>query len=173
MSRAFVKEGDEGPSGDVPERHISEHRNYVTPAGLAELEEHVIACDTQRSGVLSRAGEAGLTADDPVVAEELAPLERDLRYYRARVESAIVVDPRTQPRDQVAFGARVTVRDEHGVVRTFAIVGEDEADLKSLKVSYVSPLAEALNGARVGDEVVWQRPAGDLRLTVSAIEYQD
>ena len=65
------------------------------------------------------------------------------------------------------------MRDEKGVVRTFAIVGEDEADLKELKVSYVSPLAEALTGAHVGDEVVWQRPAGDLRLTVTGIAYPD
>jgi transcription elongation factor GreB len=174
MSRAFVKEDDEGPpGGDVPERHISEHRNYVTPAGLTELEERAAACETQRSAVLNRAAEAGLGADDPTVAAEVAPLERDLRYYRARVESAVVVDPHSQPPDEVAFGARVTVRDEHGVVRSFTIVGEDEADLKKLKVSYVSPVAEALTGSRVGGEVVWQRPAGDLRLTITEITYPE
>ena len=55
--------------------------------------------------------------------------------------------------------------------RTFTIVGEDEADLAALKVSYVSPLADALIGSRVGDRVVWRRPAGDLELTVKQISY--
>ena len=63
------------------------------------------------------------------------------------------------------------MRDDKGVERVWAIVGEDEADLKASKVSYVSPLAEALLGARVGDTVVWQRPAGDLTLTVTGIVY--
>ena len=64
----------------------------------------------------------------------------------------------------------MTVTGEEGE-RTFTIVGEDEADLATLKVSYVSPLAEALLGAHVGDRVVWHRPAGDLELTVTAIAY--
>jgi transcription elongation GreA/GreB family factor len=50
-------------------------------------------------------------------------------------------------------------------------VGEDEADAEHGLVSYVSPLAMALLGARVGDEVRWQRPAGDMMIEVLRIEY--
>jgi transcription elongation factor GreB len=50
-------------------------------------------------------------------------------------------------------------------------VGEDEADAEHGLVSYVSPLAQALLGARVGDEVRWQRPAGDMTIEVLNIEY--
>lgn len=81
------------------------------------------------------------------------------------------MDLPAQPQDEVAFGAGVTTVDDRGDTRTFSIVGEDEADLATLKVSYVSPLAQALTGARVGDVVPWRRPAGDLELTVTGIAY--
>ena len=66
-------------------------------------------------------------------------MDRDLRYYTARLESAILVDTDRQPRRKVAFGAAVTVSQNGGERRTFTIVGEDEADLKQGKISYVSP----------------------------------
>lgn len=164
MNRAFVKEPDEGaPAEGLPERQISEHPNYVTPAGLRQLEAKVGELETRRLELLDD--------DDP--DDELAYIDRDLRYYTARLESAILVDPARQPRRKVAFGAAVTVSQNGGDRRTFTIVGEDEADLKEGKISFVSPLAEALLEARVGKTVLWRRPAGDLKLTVEAIDYPD
>lgn len=164
MSRAFVKEPDSGaPDLDLPERPVSEHPNYVTPAGLAELERRAGEVEARRLELLA-------LGDDPLNADDLRHVDRDLKYYATRIESAILVDPAAQPVDEVAFGAAVTVTDAGGE-RTFTIVGEDEADLATLKVSHVSPLAEALMGARVGERVVWRRPAGDLELTVTAIAY--
>jgi len=164
MSRAFVKEDDAGGSGqELPDRPISQHPNYVTEQGRAALEREVAALEERRLALLAR-------EDDPVAAEELRYVDRDLRYYTTRLETAIVVDPATQPHDEVAFGAAVTVRGKDGE-RIFTIVGEDEADLDAFKVSYVSPLAQALMGAHVGDRVVWRRPAGDVELTVKAIAY--
>ena len=164
MSRAFVKEPDSGaPDLDLPDRPVSEHPNFVTPAGLAELERRAGELEARRLELLAR-------GDDALALDELRHVDRDLTYHATRLESAIVVDPSAQPAGEVAFGAAVTVTGEGGE-RTFTIVGEDEADLATLKVSYVSPLAEALMGARVGDRVVWRRPAGDLELTVTAIAY--
>ncbi len=164
MSRAFVKEDDAGATGqDLPERPLSEHPNHVTPEGLDALQREAGELQARRLELLAR-------EDDAMAEEELRHVDRDLRYYAARLESAIVVDPTAQPAGEVAFGAAVTVTDEGGE-RTFTIVGEDEADVAALKVSHVSPLAEALLGARVGDRVVWRRPAGDLELTVKRIAY--
>ena len=164
MNRAFVKEPDEGaPAEGLPERQISDHENYVTPAGLRELETRVGELETRRLELLE-----GDDADD-----ELAYVDRDLRYYTARLESAILVDLARQPRRKVAFGAAVTVSQPGGDRRTFTIVGEDEADLTQGKISYVSPLAEALIDARVGKTVLWRRPAGDIRLTVEEIDYPE
>jgi transcription elongation GreA/GreB family factor len=71
----------------------------------------------------------------------------------------------------VGFGATVTVRETSGEHRDYTIVGEDEADPDAGLVSWVSPLARVLEGARVGEQAVWRRPAGSLELTVVAIAY--
>jgi transcription elongation GreA/GreB family factor len=55
----------------------------------------------------------------------------------------------------------------------FRIVGEDEADVASGKVSFLSPLAKAMIGARVGDTVKWRRPAGEVELEILEISYPD
>ncbi|HTX68348.1 MAG TPA: GreA/GreB family elongation factor [Thermoleophilia bacterium] len=163
MNRAFVKEPDEGaPAEGLPERQISEHANYVTPAGLKQLEQEVGRLETRRLELLEQ-------DDDP--EDELSYVDRDLRYYTARLESAIPVDMQRQPRRKVAFGAAVTVSQPGGKRQTFTIVGEDEADLRQGKISYVSPLAEALLDARVGKTVLWRRPAGNVELTVEEIGY--
>jgi len=166
MSRAFVKEPDEGaPVEGLPERQISDNPNYVTPAGLHQLEDKVGELETRRLELLD--------GEDDLAREQLVYVDRDLRYYTARLESAIPVAMSRQPRRKVAFGAAVTVSQNGGDRRTFIIVGEDEADLKEGKISYVSPLAEALVEARVGSTVLWRRPAGNLQLTVEAIEYPE
>lgn len=169
MSRAFIKEPDEGaPDEGLPERQISDHPNYVTPAGLRQLEEKVGELEQRRLDLLAAAEDT-----DDLSQGQLDYVDRDLRYYTRRFESAILVDPRRQPRRMVKFGAAVTVLEQGGAHRTFTIVGEDEADLKAGKISYVSPLAEALIDARVGATVLWRRPAGDRELTIEAIEYPE
>jgi len=166
MSRAFVKEPDEGaPVEGLPDRQISDHPNYVTPAGLEQLEDKVGELETRRLELLDD--------EDGLAREQLVYVDRDLRYYTARLESAVPVAMNRQPRRKVAFGAAVSVSQNGGEKRTFTIVGEDEADLKVGKISYVSPLAEALNDARVGKTVLWRRPAGNIQLTVEAIEYPE
>jgi transcription elongation factor GreB len=168
MSRAFVKEPDEGvPEDGLPERQVSEHPNYVTPEGLRGLERTVGELESQRLDLL-----AANDADDRL-AQELAYVDRDLRYFSRRLDTAIPVDLRRQPRRMVKFGAAVTVRESGGAQRRFTIVGEDEADLKEGKISYVSPLAEALLDARVGATVLWRRPAGDRELLVEGIDYPE
>jgi len=165
MSRAFVKEDDgESAAGDLAERPISPHPNYVTPSGLQSLQNRV-------RDLLQRKAE--LTGvDDLSARQELPVVERDLRYYGERVKTAIVIDPATQPDDRVHFGATVEVEGERGV-QSFTIVGEDEADVTAGKISWMSPLAKALLNSRVGDVVNWKRPAGDQDLEVLAIAKAD
>jgi transcription elongation GreA/GreB family factor len=148
----------------LPELPVSTHPNYVTPRGLALLRGRLEKAAARRDAL--RANEQ----DALDLRNELAALERELRYLHARVASAIEVDLSKQPRERVAFGATVTVDSEEGE-RRWQIVGEDEADAEHGLVSYVSPLATALLGARVGDEVRWQRPAGDMTIEVLRIDY--
>ncbi|MFZ5789159.1 MAG: GreA/GreB family elongation factor [Pseudomonadota bacterium] len=166
MSRAFVKETDGAQPGDeLPERPQSPHPNYVTPGGLKALQRRVEKLQEERRH-LTETGEPEM-----LDKEHLKLVERDLRYWQERVQSAILVEPSSQPQDKVGFGATVDTVDDDDVKRSFTIVGEDEAEPKSGKISWVSPLAKTLSGAGVGDTVTWKRPAGDISLEITAIRY--
>lgn len=69
------------------------------------------------------------------------------------------------------FGATVKVEEADGRIETFSIVGDDEADVAAGRISWASPLARSLLGARVGDTVKWRRPAGETEVEIVAIDY--
>lgn len=137
MSRAFVFEDAAAEeAARLPERPVGPGPNLVTPRGRA-----LIAAEVARlSAALAGADEAGR-----------AFLARDLRYWRAREASAQVVEAPPAPAE-VAFGTRVILRGA-GAPVTWHIVGQDEADPAAGRLSWVSPLAQALLGAAVGEEV--------------------
>ena len=167
MSRAFVKEPDGDEVVDSqPELPKSPHPNYVRPQGLAKLTARLATLQQQRCVLAA-------DPDDLLKRTPLAQVQREVRYLEARIESAIPIDPAAQPRDRVAFGATVELADEDDRTHRFTIVGEDEADPTNGLVSWVSPLARALDDAAVGDLVQWRRPAGDLELEILAIRYED
>ena len=164
MSRAFVKGDDAGLSGEeLPERPISPHPNYVTSEGLALLRARYDALTAQHAALKA--------AEEDFDKPRLSAIERDLRYFSQRLDSAILVDTSKEPQDEVHFGATVKALDEDGNAHSFTIVGEDEADVASGKVSWMSPVAKAMIGARVGDTVKWRRPAGEVELEVQEIRY--
>ena len=165
MSRAFVKENDLEHAGiDVPERPISSEKNYVTPNGLMELEEKISNLEDERT-------KSSLNTDS-INKQKKMQLERDLRYFINRLESAILVSPQEQDKNKVLFSASVDVENELGEILNFQIVGEDEANVKINKIAYNSPLAKALIGNALGDEVVWMKPSGSEILTIVNIKYK-
>jgi transcription elongation factor GreB len=143
MSGAFTKEGD--AADDFPERPIPDRPNYVTEAGLAALRQAV-------ADLLVRRAHA---ADKKLI-------DRDLRYFEARVDSAILVKHASPPPD-ARFGAVVTLDDG----RTVSIVGEDEAEPEKGKLAWSSPLASVLIGLKPGDTAEF----GGTALKVVALRY--
>ena len=165
MSRAFVKENDLEHAGiDIPERPISDEPNYVTPRGLSLLNQTIDDLEKEREALNDK-------KDDPMIKQKIAVIERDMRYFAARIESAILTNPKDEDSSHVLFGAKVTAEDEEGKLLTFEIVGEDEANIHESRVSYLSPLAEALLGAAIGDEVMWEKPIRNSYLTIQKISY--
>lgn len=152
MSRAFVNE--DTFIEQLPDRTVSGHPNLVTGQGLALIEA---ALETARREF----GEAQAAGD----REALAKASRDLRYWNARRASAQLRAPAPET-DVVQFGNAVTIVRDDGRRQTFRIVGEDEADPAKGSISYVSPLAQALLGKRVGDTV----RAGQEDAEIAAIE---
>jgi transcription elongation GreA/GreB family factor len=126
---------------DIPELAISPHRNLVTPAGLAHIDETLRRLDGELA--TARAAEDRAT---------VARVERDLRYWSSRRSTAEVVDPVVRP-ETVRFGSTVELRTEAGERIRFKIVGEDESNPGQGRISYVAPLAVTMLGAAVGDEV--------------------
>src|SRR5450830_1590106 len=148
MSRAFVNEDSAAAQADTPvERQVSEQPNRLTARGLAQLQAKVAQADKQRQ----------------------ADLERDLRYFNQRVQSAQVVAPAVST-DQVQIGSWVTFANEQDEQQRIQLVGEDQADAGAGLINWGSPLGRALLGAQVGDEVLWQRPVGDQVIDVLRIE---
>jgi transcription elongation GreA/GreB family factor len=142
MSRAFTKEPDgTDVFDDLPERPIGDEINLVTPRGYELIQAEIARLRSQSA----RAQAEGARA-------VLAETSRDLRYWAARQASAEIVPLPTEI-SEVRFGHSVTIRGEDGRDRTYRIVGVDEADPKEGLISYISPLAKALIGGRVGDEI--------------------
>jgi len=144
MSVAFTREEDlEAAAADLPDRPISPHPNLVAPEGLAAIEADLAE---------ARAAYAAAQAKGDVSADRtaMARATRDLRYWSARRASAQLVQP-PEDHDSVAFGCTVTIERQDSRIQRFRIVGEDEADPKEGRISYVSPLARALAGKAVGD----------------------
>ena len=168
MSLAFFNEDQFAAlNADIIERKISTHINYVTPVGLEQLKAHL----ENQMNVLKQ---LRTNTDADFNKAKIAELERDVLYYQNRLVSAIVVEKSTEnisSLDNVIFGTKVTVEDENGQPHLFEIVGEDEADMKQNKVSYVSPIAQALLGQKVGDSVEWLRPAGNQMLQITHITF--
>jgi transcription elongation factor GreB len=63
------------------------------------------------------------------------------------------------------------VENEHGELQIYRIVGPDEFDLSHNKLSMDSPLARALLGKRVGDDIVFSSPAGEREFYIEAVSY--
>ncbi|ARR56667.1 transcription elongation factor GreB [Rhizorhabdus wittichii] len=155
--------------------------NYITPAGFAAMRaryDHLFG--TERPAlveVISWAagnGDRSENGDYIYGRKKLREIDRELAHLSRRMKAAKVVDPARQAeRGKVFFGATVTVVDEDDVERTVTLVGADEADAGSGRISWLSPLARALRGAAVGDVRRVALPGGDREQEILSIRYPD
>ena len=122
-------------------------------------------------------------------AREHGDLKENAEYHAAReqqsfcegsiteiesklAESEIIDVTEIEPSGKVIFGTTVTlynINSEESV--TYQIVGEDEADVPSGKISVVSPISRAVMGKLEGDEVIVKAPAGDIDYEIEKVEY--
>jgi len=149
MSRAFVKEVDDAPEA-LPERPVSPNPNFVTAAGLRQI-------DAMIEGLRRDLAIAQGAADKAAIARH----SRDLRYWVQRRTTAQLVAP-PAPHAGVAFATRVTIEREDGRCQRLAIVGEDEADPARGAIAYSSPMARALMGRKPGEVV--EAPGGEVEI---------
>lgn len=136
---------------------------------LEEVEEPKLA---ERVARARGEGDLSENAEYHGARESHAYLMAKIRDLKARLARAEIIDAATVPRDQVGFGARVVVKDlDHGDAETFTLVGAGEEDYDHGKILVTSPLAQGLLGAKEGQEVEIQVPAGKLRYRILKIDY--
>lgn len=152
MSRGFVKEGDQEEIPIVPPRAFlpEGETNYVTQVGMNELlaEKEKLVSERENLSIVNE--------DEKRIA--VNHLNAKLFLLDNRIDTAVIVNLEEQPQNEVRFGASVTLRiEEANRIKTFQIVGVDEADVSKGKISFVSPLARALTNKRIGDKVMIKR----------------
>jgi transcription elongation factor GreB len=151
----------------------------ITPVGLARIRaEYDELLGVERPTLVETIAWAAANGDrsengDYIYGRKrLREIDRRLGYLSKVMKEARVVDPSAQPsRDEVRFGALVELADEDDGRRIVTLVGEDEADASAGRISWRSPLARALRGARVGDERTVALPAGEKSYEVIRIDY--
>lgn len=158
---------------------MSESKNYITPEGLAKLKtEYHELLHVERPRVVevvawaASNGDRSENADYQYGKRRLREIDRRVHFLSKRIEDAEVVDPKVMKGSTVLFSATVTLSTEDGVEVVYQIVGEDEFDPKNGKISWKSPVARALLGKKLGDEVRIAKPAGEEFVTIEAVEFK-
>jgi len=101
----------------------------------------------------------------------LREIDRRIRFLDKRLDELIIVDYSRQQEGKVFFGACVEIEDEDNEVSQFRIVGTDETDSKKNYISINSPMAQALIGKQVDDEVIVKVPHGVKTIYINKITY--
>lgn len=151
MSVAFRRDSDEEHLEPKFELPFPPGPNLVTPRGLALIEAR------------NQELEAAIAAEP--TPEQLTVLQRDLRYWRARMTTAQLAPPPSG--DIVALGTTVTI-EQDGNTRVLDIVGHDESDPAAGRIAFTAPLAKALIGSEIGEDIDPPGPGGPI--TIAAIE---
>jgi transcription elongation factor GreB len=153
---------------------------YITTHGARRLADELRRlAETERPKVVREVADAAAQGDRSENAEyiygkkRLREIDRRLRFLSKRLDDLSVVPVGQRPPDtsKVHFGARVTVCDLEGLSRTYTLVGPDEADPENGRLSYQAPLGRLLMGRRLDEVLLFTRPAGEVELQITAIEY--
>ncbi len=165
MSRAFVKEDDQeeapfiAPRAPLP----AGTTNYVTPAGMEAL--------LSEKSHLERAKEKAFQLENLTEKRRASTeINGKLKLLEERINSARVLSPEDQPKNEVRFGAKVQL-EISGNKQLFQLVGVDEANVKDQKIAFTSPIAKAIIGKHVNETTLLQLGTQTKSLKVLEIIY--
>ena len=149
----MLQEGYEKLNADL--RRLKEERPQIVDA-IEEARAH---------------GDLSENAEYHAAKERQGQIEASIADIEDKLSRAQIIDPTELSGDKIIFGATVTLLDEDEKPVKYQIVGQTEADAKTGRISYNSPLGRALIGRKVDDEVEVSVPAGDRYYVVSKIEF--
>jgi transcription elongation factor GreA len=150
----------------------------MTLDGHAALTAELLALKAERPqisqeiGIARDHGDLKENAEYHAAKDKQGMCEARIAEIEDRLSRADVIDPSTLGGDKVKFGAFVELEDiDNGTVVTYRLVGADESDIKQGKISITSPVARAIVGKEVGDEVQVQTPGGVRTYEVSDVRW--
>ena len=152
----------------------------MTAAGLDRVKQELARLKTQvRPEVIRALAEARAHGDLKENAEFHAAKERQaivegrIGELENKIRRVDVIDVSKLSGDDVMFGAFVTLADdETGETSAYQLVGSEEADIKSGRLSITAPLARALIGKTVGEVVDVHTPKGARAYEIMKVEYR-
>lgn len=152
---------------------------YITPDGEQALREELqYLWKVKRPEVTQAVREAAALGDRSENAEyiygkkQLREIDRRVRFLSKRLDELTVVDRLPDDQSRVFFGAWVTIEEDDGDEQTYRLVGADEFDLAKGYLSINAPLARALIGKYLDDEVSVKTPEGWKTVVITGIRYQ-
>lgn len=151
-------------------------KNYITPNGFSKLQDEfkdlyygerpkLVETITWAAGN----GDRSENGDYIYGKKRLRQIDSRLKFLRDKIESAVIVKPEEIDISSVVFSCLVTIEDEDENRFTYQIVGEDEFNIKDKKISWKSPMAKALFGKKIGDEVMVKKPNLETYYTIIEI----
>ncbi len=152
----------------------------ITAEGLAKLEDELKHLRAEERPAVIRAiaearehGDLSENAEYHAARERQSFIEGRIAELESIIPSSDVIDTSKLSGTQVRFGARVTVIDEEtDEAKTYRIVGQYEADMKTGSISISSPLAKALMGKKVGDSVEVPAPGGARAYEIKGVAFR-
>ena len=118
-------------------------------------------------------GDLSENAEYDAAKEMQGHIEGRIAELEGKLPMLQIINPKSlQAGDRIVFGATVELEDEDsGEVKTYQIVGDDEADIKAARISISSPLARSLIGKFEGDEVTCPAPKGLIHYAIVSVKY--
>ena len=158
---------------------MSDDKNYITPQGFEVLrKEYTYLLNDERPKLVQTVqwaasnGDRSENADYIYGKRRLREIDKRLHFLQKRMESAEVIDPKTLKSKTVIFGATVTLENEDGKEIIYQIVGADEFNIELGKISWKSPVAKALLGKKIDDEVIIKKPASEETVIILDIQFK-
>ncbi len=156
-----------------------EIKNYITVAGYTVLREELHNLVTKERphyvhlvNWAASNGDRSENADYQYGKKRLREIDYRIHQLTKKIEHAEVVDPKThQGSDKIFFGATVCLIRNQEQEQTITIVGQDEIDPKSNKISWTSPLAKYLLRKNLGDNFTFTSPQGLEEIEIIEISY--
>lgn len=153
--------------------------NYITRAGWQVLDQELkYLWKEERPKVTQAVSDAAALGDRSENAEyiygkrRLREIDRRVRFLSKRLEVLQIVDYHSSQEGKVFFGAWVELENEQGETKQHRLVGTDEFDPAKNWISIDSPVARALIGKQVDDEIQVETPLGKITLYVNKIWYE-